>query len=135
MGLDMFLNRRRKYKIGDGEYNRLVDENCEEVMYWRKANQIRAWFVANTDLNDDDNCRTIIVTEENLEQLYEDCQTVLKDHSKASKILPCSSGFFFGSQKYDEWYFEDLKATVDAIERIIEETNFDEYEIEYYEWW
>lgn len=135
MGLDMYLSRRRKYKDGDEEYNRLVDENREEVMYWRKANQIRAWFVTNTDLNYNDNCRIIIVTKENLEQLYEDCQTVLKDHSKADEILPRSSGFFFGNQEYDEWYFEDLKETADAIERIIEETDFDEYEIEYDEWW
>lgn len=135
MGLDMYLKKRHKYREGDDKYNQLVDELSEEIMYWRKANQIRRWFVEHTDLNEDDNCKPIPLTKEILEQLYNDCCAVLKDHSKAEEILPCSSGFFFGSTEYDDWYFEQLRNTVDAIEGILEDTDFEEYEIYYNEWW
>lgn len=135
MGLDMYLMKRHKYREGDDEYNQLVDELSEEIMYWRKANQIRRWFVEHTDLNEDDNCKPIPLTKEILEQLYNDCHAVLRDHSKAEEILPCSSGFFFGSTEYDDWYFEQLRKTVDVIEGILEDTDFEEYEIDYNEWW
>ena len=59
MGLDMYLFKRKQYRENDPEYNELVRENREEVMYWRKANQIRKWFVDNTDLQEDDDCRAI----------------------------------------------------------------------------
>ena len=41
--------------------------------------------------------------------------TVLEDDSVAKELLPTAAGFFFGTYRYDEWYIEDLKHTVDAI--------------------
>lgn len=126
MGLDMYLFRRKKANNS---------ENNEEVMYWRKANQIRQWFVNNTELQYDDNCKEIVLTKEILEKLCNDCRVVLTNRNKASMIMPTSSGFFFGGTEYDEWYFEELENTVKRIEEIINETNFDEEIIVYDEWY
>jgi hypothetical protein len=31
----------------------------------------------------------------------------------AAELLPTTSGFFFGSTDYDEWYYTDIQRTVD----------------------
>ena len=135
MGLDMYLNRRKKYREGDEEYNKLVDDAIEEVCYWRKANQIRQWFVNHTDLEADDDCRAIELSKKDLEDLLNDCLSVTKNHSLASKIMPTQGGFFFGSTDYNEYYFEDVSRTADELQKILKETDFDTEVIEYYEWW
>ena len=129
MGLDMYLERASK------EQRRKRNKETEEVMYWRKANQIRDWFVRNTKYRANDNCKYHRLTEKQLRQLYNDCQTVLADHSKAEEIMPTSSGFFFGSTAYDEWYFDDIKETAERLNHILNDTDFETEDIYYYEWW
>jgi hypothetical protein len=95
-----------------------VSEVIEEVMYWRKANAIHQWFVNNVQ-NGEDDCGDYYVELEQLEELLEYVKEVLKDHSKATDLLPTQSGFFFGGTDYDEWYFQDLENTKEALETII----------------
>lgn len=110
MGLDMYLERRLS-----------KDEICENenVFYWRKANQINAWFDKNVGNGEIENCKNYTVTREQLEQLINDCETVLKDHSTAANILPTSQGFFFGTTDYDDWYFKDLEDTAKGLKEIL----------------
>lgn len=135
MGLDMYLFRQKKFREGDDAYNELVKEMSEEVMYWRKANQIRSWIVNNTIYEDDWNCEEVELTKETLEKLKADCETVMDDPSKARKIFPTSAKFFFGSTDYDEWYFNELETTAKEIEIILKETDFENEIIYYTEWW
>jgi hypothetical protein len=37
----------------------------------------------------------------------------------ASELLPTGEGFFFGGTAYDEFYFEDVKHTIDVLELIL----------------
>jgi hypothetical protein len=37
----------------------------------------------------------------------------------ADEELPTQQGFFFGSYEYDEWYFGDLKQTVEIIDNAL----------------
>lgn len=129
MGLDMYLERALKSERA----NKI--KNTEEVVYWRKANQIREWFVNNTGYDTNADCEYHLLTKENLEDLVKDCKAVLADHSKASKLLPTSNGFFFGNEEYDEWYFDDLEYTIENITRLFETIDFDNEDIYYYEWW
>lgn len=128
MGLDMYLRRKSKNETPD------TKGVWEEVMYWRKANQIREWFASHLE-NGVENCCYSYVSKEDLENLIKDCETVLADHDKAKKILPTSSGFFFGSTEYDEWYFDDLKETVEKLKEVISETDWNNQDVAYYEWW
>ena len=138
MGLDMYLSGKRymsKYfdkedtariekvneifgleGIEDGDYS--AQEVSFRVGYWRKANQIHNWFVANVQDGVDD-CDEYCVTREMLAKLVEDCKEVLKNRDRASEVLPTSNGFFFGGTDYDEWYFGDLEYTVERIEKIL----------------
>lgn len=133
MGLDMYLVRKtsimnydnHKYTINislNGQPVNInpdkVSEISEEIGYWRKANAIHKWFVDNVQDGKDD-CGSYYVSKEKLQQLLHDCEDVLEDHSKAKDLLPVSSGFFFGSYEYDDWYFDSLHQTVKICQEAI----------------
>lgn len=113
-----------------------VIEGNYEVAYWRKANQIRNWFVEHLDDFDyEDNCKYFKVTQEILEELIKDCKIVINDHNKAEEILPTSSGFFFGSTDYDEWYYDGLQETINKLSDVIIETDWKNEVVVYHESW
>jgi len=130
MGLDMYLNAKRflwhnENEIGEKVAEALpelegkrVKEIIAEAMYWRKSNQIHKWFVDNVQGGTDD-CGNYYVGRDQLEILRQLILEVL-DTKDASK-LPPTSGFFFGSDQVDEWYWADLRETEEAIARILEE--------------
>jgi len=68
-----------------------------------------------------DNCGEYEIEYEHLTRLLNDCETVLKDPEKASKKIPTRSGCFFGNTEYNEWYLDQLKATVDIITPLLKE--------------
>jgi hypothetical protein len=106
MGLDMYVNKKNR-KTGQ----------TEEILYWRKANQIHGWFV-DTFMNGVDECQIVYISWGVLQDLKDICKQILEDRSKAEELLPTREGFFFGSTEYNEYYFEDLAETVAKIEAI-----------------
>jgi hypothetical protein len=108
-----------------------VKEVTVEAMYWRKANQIHAWFVKNCQEGEDD-CGHYYVGREQLQELRELILQALKDRD--SKLLPPTGGFFFGSTDVDQYYWQDLQSTADRLERIIVEFP-DAWEFEYHSSW
>lgn len=141
MGLDMYLyaskytspaewrpeDERKKFndllKAIDGE--KFVDTDLPSIVvdlkvgYWRKANQIHQWFVDNVQ-NGEDNCAEYYVDRAKLIELRDLCKLALKDKGKAEELLPTQSGFFFGSTEIDEWYFQDVNATIEIINKCLE---------------
>lgn len=126
MGLDMFLIRRDKVS------SETIDD---EAAYWRKANQIRQWFVVNTNYPKDGNTTPHNVTREQLKNLVSDCRKVIECKELAEKILPPSFGYWFGSTDIDDYYFDTVRETVGMVNRVIEETDWDNEDVCYYEWW
>ena len=59
----------------------------------------------------------------------------VKDSSIAEELLPSTSGFFFGSTDYDEYYVDDIKNTIDIITKVLETTDFDTQMICYISSW
>lgn len=45
---------------------------------------------------------------------------IVADPRVANDLLPTQEGFFFGSVDYDEWYWEDLKRTVEIIDKALD---------------
>ena len=132
MGLDMFLYAERylsEYEPEDIEIRkqiqRLLPEMgnvktvCSEVGYWRKANQIHNWFVTNVQGGNDD-CGRYYVGEDQLRELLGLVEQVLADRSQAAELLPNTAGFFFGSQDYDDWYFQDLEHTRTVLNKVLD---------------
>lgn len=140
MGLDMYLMRANREEA-EGWDNLNREERSQilgpwkEVCYWRKANQIRQWFVDNCNYPADGNCEEVEVTKEDLERLMDTCREVLDNHDLAAELLPRSNGFFFGGQEYDEWYFDDLIDTYKSCQYILETTDWEKEKVIYSDWW
>lgn len=131
MGLDMYL-RGKRYLWGSDEGDKAIAEDVAKAIGkpelrvrevsvligdWRKANAIHNWFVENVQDGEDD-CRPYFVDSGQLDDLRELCIKLLatKDVKAAAELLPVAEGFFFGSQEYDGWYWQDLAQTVDIID-------------------
>ena len=107
---------------------------------WRKANGIHNWFVQNVQDNRDE-CQRSFVTPAQLLELRDACEKVLWTQGdsrvgvqeKAEEVgLAPTPGFFFGSQEYDQWYFEDLRYTVRLINRLEASGVFDNAWVDIY---
>lgn len=130
--LSPYIVKRGKYAIWESFFT--------EVGYWRKANAIHRWFVENVQDGEDD-CEMYVVEKHNLENLLQDCKAVIDAKNTddfeyvAMDLLPTQSGFFFGSTDYDEWYISDIESTIDIIEKVLKETDFDNEIITYQSSW
>lgn len=87
-------------------------------MYWRKSNQIHQWFVQNVQ-GGTDNCDEYSVSLDQLKLLSKTIEPALVSTAAASELMPTSEGFFFGSQEYDQYYFDDLKETKEKIDTLV----------------
>lgn len=142
MGLDMYLNVRKYVSTSldiepeGNTYENLLDVMglgktdlspgyggsatiSFQAMYWRKANAIHNWFVNNVQ-SGEDNCREYEVSREQLAELRDTCDKVLKDHDLARDLLPPQGGFFFGGTELDEWYFASLEETRNALDKLLD---------------
>jgi hypothetical protein len=182
MGLDMYLSKKTYVKQwshhtpeetfevnvtkGGKPYEGIqldrVSYVTEELMYWRKVNQIHGWFCNNTQQLEEE--VRYSVTKEDLSTLLETCHKVLGILEKAGKtsmavctgwssgerimedievydcmeeiedLLPPTRGFFYGSDDLGEWYKESILETVEFLERELPKCNeYDEFE--YYASW
>ena len=143
MGLDMYLNAKRFLWHNEDELGaritdvlpelkgKRVKEIIAEAIYWRKSNQIHQWFVDNVQ-DGTDNCGNYYVSREQLEELRQLILHVLD--KKDAGLLPPQAGFFFGSNKVDEWYWQDLRTTEEKIGQVL--TDFPRgWEFEYHSSW
>jgi len=152
MGLDMYLYRQQyvhqrsdpsTYQnilaaagiTGTPESPHLTVSAC--VADWRKANAIHKWF-CNRDGGRDE-CQRIPVTVDQLRELHNLALMSLNVPAVRANTLPTQSGFFFGSTEYDEWYEQDMKNTVEQLDRILSEIPEDanpwDYEFYYQASW
>ena len=137
----------------------------EEVGYWRKANQIHNWFVENVQDGVDDCSSYIVSKEQIEELLDVCVQVkesitlidgevrngqiskngVMVDNIEpgkqivntavAEELLPTCAGFFFGSTDYDQWYAEDIYNTIEILEQILDDFDFENYTLLYSASW
>jgi uncharacterized membrane protein YobD (UPF0266 family) len=70
-----------------------------------------------------------------LEQLRNDCETVLGNFLKAPEILLTQNGFFFGNMEYNRDYFVDVVKTFDIVTKVLETTDFEKEVIVYHSNW
>ena len=137
------LSNRRKGWVDQAGFSGM--SIAYPVGYWRKANAIHNWFVQNVQ-DGRDECQKSYVSSQNLRDLRQACQQVIAVKHRGDDIIGFTAeevglapkpGFFFGSLQYDEWYFEDLRYTVETINRLENKGVFDNAwtDIEYQSSW
>ena len=125
-------------------------DSCEvkfSCAYWRKSNQIHNWFVENTQKGED-NCQESDVSREQIIELKELCEKVVKilseqkrkkvmlkdrfskeeyehdiyeDTEEIEELMPTKQGFFFGGYEYDEYYLNDMEHTIEVLNKCLED--------------
>lgn len=104
-----------------------------QIGYFRKFNALHSYLC---DLDGGiDECQEILVSKDNLIDLLSALNTVDEDHSEAKDLLPTQSGFFFGSTKYDDWYFDSVKDAIEMCELFLEHFDFEHYDLIYQASW
>lgn len=162
MGLDMYLIKRKKEKkkLTDDELWGFDNE----LIYWRKSNEVHNYLCSMGEKIEDersykiskevlqvllDKCNEIldkVIIEKGKvkngqtfkngkwEDILEDGEIIV-NVDEISKILPTTSGFFFGSTEYDQYYLEDIKYTKERLENIINTIDFDNEDVYYLASW
>lgn len=135
------------------------------VGYWRKANAIHAWFVKNVqdgrDLCQESyvsrdhleqlraDCRKVLDSIETVPGKIDEGYTLSAkgrvDHFRdgevvaqkgvAAAVLPTQGGFFFGKTDYDEDYLNDLRETVEIIDRVLSSPVLKDWDFKYHASW
>lgn len=151
---DVKKNIKTQYSAWDTEHEYGYEGVCEGVAYWRKANAIHKFFVDQVAGGVDECQRIdvsksqleellnrakkikaaskLIDGEVNNGYHFVDGKEVpivgkgkiIEDASVAQELLPTTSGFFFGSTDYDQWYLENIEETIWQITMILETTDF-----------
>lgn len=105
MGLDMYL----------------YEKQTHEIAYWRKANAIHGWIINRTNAIDD--CTPINLYKQDIIDLRDTCIKVIEANTQdaAEEFLPPMAGFFFGGG-VDDWYWENVKETVERLTTIIDQS-------------
>jgi len=106
----------------------------EDAGYWRKFNALHNWFVQNLQEGVDD-CGKYYVSKDKVQQILSILKEIDQDNSKAEELLPTTNGFFFGGADYDEWYFKDIKYSIDIFEQVLKNIGTGSHDYYYQSSW
>lgn len=152
MGLDMYLTKRTfigntyrnqkieiKFKNNHSEQiiepfklnldnlkSDRISTIIEDVFIWRNANQIHKWFIDNCQDGIDTNQETFISSDQ-LKQLLDVINLVLKNKKMASELLPYYPNKLYGRKFFNEEYFETLIKTKNMLVMEISESDSGSY--------
>ena len=122
--------------IYDRNFKSVQTETSYQIGYFRKFNALHSYIV-KTFADGIDNCQDIYLYKEDVEQIKKILDDVLEANTeeKAKELLPTQSGFFFGGTDYDEYYFEDVKDAADLMQNILDNFDFENYQLVYEASW
>lgn len=141
MGLDMYMYRKLYIKNWEHQkedrYEVTVKRNGEvledwsnptyiekEVGYWRKFNALHGYIV-NEFAGGLDNCEQIYLSKEDLQKILD---TLIDTYeTKDASKLPPTEGFFFGSTDVDEYYWDDVKESIEAFKTYVADYEWVDY--------
>lgn len=111
---------------------KLSDESILKDYYFRKVNCLQNYFEKKYDVQ---NCVPQLISINDITHINNVVKEILKDKNveKAKELFPIVEGFFYGSTKYDEGYFENLQDIQNVTDEILN-TNLEEIDI-YYNCW
>lgn len=111
---------------------KLSDESILKDYYFRKVNCLQNYFEKKYDVQ---NCVPQLISINDITHINNVVKEILKDKNveKAKELFPTVEGFFYGSTKYDKYYFKDLEDIKNVTDEILK-TDLEEIDI-YYNCW
>jgi hypothetical protein len=108
----------KNYEVSRGQLEALLD-TVNEVL---TASKLVKGKIVNGQSYDKESKKFV--------DILEDGKTI-EDPSVAMEMLPTASGFFFGGTDYDEYYIADLKHTKETLEKLLSETDKNDWNVSY----
>lgn len=110
----------KSFKEDDGKivtFTTAYRNDEEEVMYFRKENWLLPFF------GYEDDCSDIVIDKYDVMRFIETAEKVLesRDPETADELLSVREGFFFGTDEYDDDYFNDVEGELEAFRECLEE--------------
>ena len=122
----------KDFEVREYQYLKGVYSIFHEVAYWRKFNALHNWMVKFVQ-NGTDDCGYYKLYNDTLTELY---NVLLEVHNtKNADLLPPVSGFFFGSTNIDQWYWDNVEESVEVIGEILNNFDWDKYDLYYTSSW
>lgn len=104
----------------NAEFEPTIDIPSTQEYYFRKFNALVDWVEKNVGALD--NCKDLELNEDNIKSLQATLNNLTPQN--CANEFPTRSGFFFGSQDYDEWYWEDIKTAKKMCNDILAQTDW-----------
>ncbi|MHC7584915.1 hypothetical protein ACYAYQ_23805 [Klebsiella pneumoniae] len=117
MGLDIYIETQPKNDLNN-------EASRKQVGYFRKFNALVGWM--NRNVGEVVNCELLEVTMNDICALKADL--IRLNESNCEEYLPTQEGFFFGSQEYDEGYWND-------VDELIKNHDFYNNRLTFCAWW
>lgn len=113
------------------KYVSAARNDTSEVMYFRKHNWLLPFFGYG------ENCSNKVISKDDVEQFISVAEKVLekKDVETAEELLPTESGFFFGNDAYNEWYFKDVEEDLEEFRNCFANMDWDNDVLLMNCWW
>jgi hypothetical protein len=99
------------------------------VLYWREAYAIHDWFIQDGA----DECGESYISRESLKTLRDLCHEVLAN--KDPLLLHPYDGFCSSGTDIDEYYWEDIRQTGDALSKLLADERFASWDFYYHSSW
>lgn len=122
MGLDIsvikiHVDQEDQNKTEEEIYNTKLGE---EILYYRKVNFLIPFF-EDSILYEEAGFILSSVHKDEIKNLIDFCEMVLKNREKAPEILPTEEGFFFGSTEYDDYYFKCVQNVLNDFKMLLKD--------------
>ena len=127
---DLRCEYRKHYITYDTGKKMPIWDVFEYVGYWRKAYVIHDWFVENVQDGEDD-YEVHAVSKEQLEELRTICKDILSGKTRPEDTLPDYHGLTPNYQEYGEDYMYALQTTVEILDKLFAQTNWETQTIFY----
>lgn len=113
------------------QYEAAIELNPKNSFYFRKFNALVEW--ANNNVGNVENCESVELTRTHIELLQNTLNNLTPENC-ATKFPTCE-GFFFGSQEYDQWYWEDVESAKEMCAEILETADWEQDAVEFLIWY
>lgn len=118
MGLDIWFSKRKEPKEIEGSYFRKVNFLVAYIENHTNYNRESSWVEWNLNMAKDllDRCNRVLKYSNLVREELENCEKCLEE---IEELLPTTGGFFFGSQEYDKYYFQNVLEVKIFLEEIL----------------